>query len=144
MSDTIIRKVQEQDYDQLMKLYGIFTESDRFMDGKSDGFKKVLANPNAFLFVAEVKAILVGFAMLSVRDVVRFARQIAELDELFVLESYRKHGIGKQLILECEKKAMELNCQRLYLESATERTPAHAFYEAMGYEKYGVAFKKEL
>ena len=144
MNDIIIRLAREEDYQELMKLYGIFTESDRFATAGNDGFKKFLDNPRNSMFVAESFGKIIGFATFSARDVVRYARPIAELEELFVLEEYRKQGIGKLLILEVEKKASAMNCQRMYLESAVERKPAHAFYESLGYEKYGVAFKKEL
>lgn len=71
-------------------------------------------------------------------------RPIAELDELFILESYRKHGIGKQLMEHIELTAREHNCYRLYIESSYRFKGAHAFYEKIGYTNYGYHFMKNL
>lgn len=139
-----IRLAQESDYEKVIELYNLFVGSDRYSQHNSDSFKKVLKNNNNFIFVATDTDKIIGFATFSIRDVVRYPKPIAELDELFVSENYRKHGIGKLLMNEIEKKAKELDCYRLFIESHYEHKAAHKFYESLGYTNYGYHFIKNL
>lgn len=139
-----IRNAKESDYEELMKLYNLFVESARYSNHDNDSFHKVLNNPSNFILIAEDGGVITGFLTFSVRDVIRYPKQIAEVDELFVLEEYRKHGVGKQLMEQMEKKAKELNCHKIFIESATEREAAHKFYESLGYKNNGYHFVKKL
>jgi GNAT superfamily N-acetyltransferase len=139
-----IRQAKDSDYIELMKLYNDFVGCDRYSKHDNDSFKKVMHNPKNFVFVAEDNGKLVGFATFSVRDVIRYPKQIAELDEMLVASDYRKKGVGKQLMQHIEDKAKELNCYRLFIESQYDRKTAHKFYEALGYTNYGYHFIKNL
>lgn len=139
-----IRLVKQSDYEQLMELYNLFVGSDRYSKHDNDSFKKVINNPNNFVFIAENKGKQVGFVTFSVRDVIRYPKQIAELDELFVLPDYREKGVGKQLMQKIEDKAKELNCYRLFIESRYDFKTAHKFYESLGYTNYGYHFIKNI
>ncbi|HVZ11709.1 MAG TPA: GNAT family N-acetyltransferase [Patescibacteria group bacterium] len=139
-----IRLAEEKDYEEIMNLYNNFVGEDRYSKRDNDSFKIVLKSPTNFIFVAEDEGRLVGFSTFSVRNVVRYPKPIAELDELFVGIAFRKHGVGKQLMEAVESKAKELGCYRLYIESAYKHEPAHKFYEDLGYEKYGYHFYKTL
>lgn len=140
----IIRNAITEDYEKLMKLYNLFVGSDRYSKHNNDAFLRVLKNPNNFLFVAEENGLLIGFASFSIRDVIRYPKKIAELDELFVLENFRKSGVGKQLIIKAEEKARKLDCYRMFIESHYDHKTAHQFYEALGYTNYGYHFIKNL
>ncbi len=140
----MIRDAKESDYGELMLLYNQFVGSDRYSKRDNDSFKKVLKNSHNFVFVAEDGGKLVGFAAFSVRDVVRYPKPIAELDELLVLADYRKRGIGKLLMEQVENKAKEQDCYRMFIESHYDHKVAHKFYEALGYTNYGYHFIKNL
>lgn len=139
-----IRLAHELDYEELIKLYNDFIVEDRYSRHDGDSFKKALNNPNNFIYVAKDENKLVGFASFSIRDVIRYPRPIAELDELFVSSDYRKKGLGKDLMKIVEDKARALNCYRLYIESSYKHEIAHKFYEAQGYTNYGYHFFKNL
>jgi GNAT superfamily N-acetyltransferase len=139
-----IRLAKESDYVPLMKLYNEFVGEDRYSKFDNDSFEKVIKNPQNFIFVSEEKGELVGFASFSLRNVVRYPKKIAELDELFVIQHYRKKGIGEQLMQAVEKKAKEQDCYRMFIESHYDHKAAHAFYEALGYKNYGYHFIKNL
>lgn len=140
----VIRLVNEADYNALMELYNLFVGSDRYSKHDNDSFATVINNPNNFIFVAEDGNKIVGFATFSVRDVIRYPKKIAELDELFVLEDYRQKGVGKKLMEQIESKAKELNCYRIFIESHYDHKTAHNFYEKLGYTNYGYHFIKNL
>ncbi len=139
-----IRTAIESDYKPLMKLYNAFVGSDRYSGYDNDSFQKVIKNPQNYVFVAEEDNILIGFVTFSIRNVIRYPKQIAELDELYVDTNHRKKGIGKLFMRAVEEKAKDLNCYRLYIESHYDHKGAHVFYESLGYTNYGYHFIKNL
>lgn len=139
-----IREATKSDYQELMKLYNDFVGQKRYSKLDNDSFYIVLVNDNNYIYVAEEGNDLVGFATFSVRDVIRYPKPIAELDELFVSPEYRKKGVGKKLMQQIEEKAKKLNCYRLFIESHYDHKAAHFFYKALGYTNYGYHFIKNL
>lgn len=139
-----VRIAKLSDYEELMTLYNLFVGDDRYSKHDNDSFKKVLENHRCFIFVAEDERKLAGFVSFSVRDVIRYPKPIAELDELFIKEENRKHGLGKMLMEIVERKAKELNCYRMFIESSFKHEAAHKFYESLGYTNYGYHFIKNL
>ncbi len=139
-----IRRAKENDYAELMVLYGIFVGEDRYSRHDGDSFKEVLKSPNNYVFIVEASGKVIGFATVSIKTLVRYPKPVAELDELFVIEEFRKNGIGKQLVDRVEEVAKERDCYRLYIASAKRFETAHTFYEGAGYTKYGYHFYKDL
>jgi len=139
-----IRLAQKNDYEDIIQLYNLFVGNDRYSKYDNDSFEKVINNPSNYIFVALDNNRIIGFATFSIRDVVRYPKPIAELDELFVHEDYRKKGIGKLLMTEVENKAKEFDCYRLFIESHYDHKAAHKFYESLGYTNYGYHFIKNL
>lgn len=140
----VIRRAKGEDYENLMVLYNQFVGQERYSDFENDSFEKVLQSPTNFIFVAEEMRALVGFVTFSVRNVVRYPKPIAELDEIFVAPGYQKRGIGRLLMQEVENEARNLGCYRLYIETAYKHEPAHGFYKNLGYTNYGYHFYKDL
>ena len=139
-----IRLARESDYTELMTLYDAFVGSDRYSGHGGDSFQRVLHSKDNFIYVAEDEGMLVGFATFSVRVVIRYPKPIAELDELFVEEKYRRQKLGQTLLNTVLKKAKELGCHRLFIESHYDHKAAHTFYESTGFTNYGYHFIKDL
>ncbi|MDX7986881.1 GNAT family N-acetyltransferase [Xenorhabdus sp. 12] len=59
-----------------------------------------------------------------------------EIQYLWVNDKYRKKGLGKQLILQAEKEALNRSCHMAYVD--TYNFQAKGFYEKLGYKAYGV------
>jgi len=139
-----IRSAQIADYKSLMTLYNKFVGSDRYSKLDNDSFKKILISKNNYIFVVEDKEKIIGFATFSIRLVVRYPKPIAELDELFVEEKYRRKGVGKMLMDKIMEKAKEAGCYRLFIESHYDHKQAHQLYESIGFTNYGYHFIKNL
>lgn len=139
-----IRDAVKQDYGRLMELYNDFVGSDRYSSHDNDSFERTLDDPNCYIYVAEENNQIIGFVTFSARNVVRYAKPIAEGDELYVTPEYRGKGYGKQLMQHILDKATELNCHRMFLESHYDHKPAHKMYESMGFTNYGYHFIKDL
>lgn len=63
-----------------------------------------------------------------------------ELDNVVVSKKYRRMGIGKQLFEHFEKKAKELGCTMLALDSYSDNFEAHKFFYNEGYIPRGFHF----
>lgn len=139
-----IRKAYEKDYEELMSLYNDFIGEDRYSQFNNDSFNKVINSPHNYIYIAVENEEIIGFVTFSIRNVVRYPKPIAELDELFVSAAHRKKGLGKLFMQTVEEKAKELDCYRLYIESSYRHKSAHSFYESIGYTNYGYHFLKNL
>lgn len=139
-----IRLAKATDYKEVMNLYSLFVGDDRYQKPNSDSFNKVVGSKTGFMYLAEADNQIVGYATFSIRYVVRYPKPIAELDELFVSEAYRRHGTGKLLMDAVMEKAKALDCQRMYIESHYKHEGAHKFYEKLGFTNYGYHFLKNL
>jgi GNAT superfamily N-acetyltransferase len=78
--------------------------------------------------------LLLGFAHLRIaRDLA--ADETAEVVSIIVRPAHRRGGIGRLLVTAAETWARQSGRARLLLRTDVVRTPAHAFYVALGYQK---------
>jgi GNAT superfamily N-acetyltransferase len=84
-------------------------------------------------WVAESDAELVGY--LVAVSVLSLEHQgvMAEIDELFVIDGARGHGVGAALLDELEGSLSADGCVRLQLQLGVENHRARAFYERRGF-----------
>ena len=68
-------------------------------------------------------------------DACMTAFKILYVSTLFVDEKYRRHGLGKSLMSEIEKRALLLGANMIRLD--TFNWQGKEFYEAIGYEQVG-------
>lgn len=85
----------------------------------------------AFHLVCVNQDELIGYCRLVVNE------NIGYLSQIVVNEKYRGQGIGKQLILMNEKKALELGVSQIRLAAKVEVVE---FYYKLGYSKLGDVF----
>jgi [ribosomal protein S18]-alanine N-acetyltransferase len=83
--------------------------------------------PNVNVLVAWIHGNIVGFAIM------RYGDDIAHLDLLAVAPSYRRAGIGRQLLEWLEKCAVVAGIFKVALEVRAENEGAQLFYKRMGY-----------
>lgn len=63
-----------------------------------------------------------------------------ELDNIVVLESHRSKGVGKLIFDFLSRKAQELNCTMMSLDSYTYNFKAHKFFYNEGFAPRGFHF----
>lgn len=66
------------------------------------------------------------------------------VDDLVTDEGRRSHGVGHVLMQWLERRARELSCVALVLDSGTQRTRAHRFYFREGLAVVSFNFQKDL
>ncbi|MFH1400223.1 MAG: GNAT family N-acetyltransferase [Nanoarchaeota archaeon] len=145
MQPVEIRAATHEDYERLLDLYGRFVEDDvRFTSKDNDSFSKIIEQPHTHMDVAVIDGKVVGFIMYSSRTVFRYPRPIVEVEEFYVFDDHRRKGIGRALMDRVLSYAKSIRSSRIFLASAKERTGAHAFYKAYGFEEYGYHYLMKL
>ena len=66
------------------------------------------------------------------------------VDDLVTDTAHRSRGIGKTLLGHLERRAQEMQCDVLALDSGTQRTEAHRFYFREGLVIPAFSFRKDL
>ena len=118
------------DYSQVINLWknagpGIHL---RRSDEKDEIAKKLLRDPDLFI-VAEVNGIIIGTILGG------FDGRRGMIYHLAVEDSYRKNGIGTELMNELENRMKQRGCIRSYLLVTDDNLDAIRFYETAGWEK---------
>lgn len=136
-----IRVAQLRDTDVLLALAaGLATSFVLEPKAFRSTFTELLASPNAYLAVAEVKGEVVGY-VLGFNHATFYANgRVAWVEEIVVRSDYRNGGIGTLLMDSLEYWASGRGCKLVAL--ATRR--AAGFYKALGYEESATYFRKLL
>lgn len=68
------------------------------------------------------------------------------LEDVYVHENYRGEGVAHQLLKEVIAAARTEKCYKLLATSRNDgtRDSVHAWYERLGFEKYGTEFRMNL
>ena len=127
-----IRPALETDWEQV---YPFLLERDKPLDSLEAAFvryRRKLASPSQCVLVAETEAKIVGLAMAHVWDeYVMSGRKQVRFSTLYVLEDFRKQGVGKALFEGI--RAWSENIGATWLEWYASSS-AVGFYERLGYE----------
>jgi GNAT superfamily N-acetyltransferase len=86
--------------------------------------------------VVEWDGRVVGFALWFFSYSTWLGRAGIYLEDLYIAESARGHGLGRRLIVDMAQVAIRHNAQRLDL-SVLEWNPARGFYERLGMKHRG-------
>ena len=100
-------------------------------------FEGVLSDPGQALFVAELGEGVAGVLLVALRvsadDPILQPRRYAYVDEIAVLEQYRGRGIGRALMAEAERWALQRGASEIELHVWEANLRAVGFYEGLGY-----------
>lgn len=101
-----------------------------------------LINNHIILF--EENGDAVGIGMLCIFYPLHHAQKIAEVMELVVMSDTRGKGIGRKLLDEMTKIALNNECAGIELASNKKRIDAHRFYKREGFSDSHLKFTKPL
>jgi ribosomal protein S18 acetylase RimI-like enzyme len=99
-----------------------------------------LANSESLILVAEGDGGMLGFCQLYPTFCSVEAAPIYTLYDLFVTESARKSGAGRQLMLAAEGQARATGAVRLDLTTAKDNLRAQSVYEALDWVRDDVFY----
>ena len=102
-----------------------------------DFFEQLLADDRSALLVAEAEARLVGVATAVIRTAPDFPVFLAQtwgvLDNIAVLQPWRRRGVGTALIRHAERWVQGRGANWIELGVYEFNAEARAFYQALGY-----------
>lgn len=100
---------------------------------------------NQVVFIALVDNSVVGYLAGSINVESSYViKSLAELDNMFILENYRKYGIGTKLVNEFKKYCLNIGIQEIKVTASTRNNNAIKFYKNNGFEDFEVTFKMTL
>jgi len=103
----------------------VATEEDLLRDGFGE-------KPLFQVTFAEWEGVTVGFAFWFFNYSTWQGKPGLYLEDLFVQPPFRKKGIGKALLVELSRIALEKGCGRFQWQVLDWNTPAIEFYESLG------------
>ena len=100
---------------------------------------------NEVVFIAEVNNKIVGYLAGSINVEQSYnTRTLAELDNMYILEEYRKYGIGSKLVNELKFYCRSLGIQELKVTASYKNVNAINFYRKNGFEDFDLTLKMKL
>ena len=142
-----LRKATEADLDGLDQVMLVISDAAGDRETVKKLLKKIDADPQKYLLVAEdretgtICGSLFGVVFEEICD---SCRPILLVENVAVLESYQGKGVGRAMFQEIERWSKEQwDCHYEILASGLNRTGAHKFYHALGFQEVK-GFKKYL
>lgn len=100
---------------------------------------------NHIAFIALVDDIIVGYLAGSINVQSSYVtKSVAELENTFILEDYRKYGIGTKLVNEFKKYCLENGMDEIKVTASSKNSNAINFYKKNGFDDFEVTFKMTL
>lgn len=145
--ELILRKAKEKDLDGLDQVMLVISDKAGDRATVKELLQKISGDPQKYLLVAEDKetgAICGSLLGVVFEDICDSCRPILLVENVAVLESYQGKGVGRQMFQEIERWGKEQwDCHYEILASGLNRTGAHKFYHALGFQEVK-GFKKYL
>ena len=139
-----IRKIRETDYESVMYIWNKVLDVPVTLESLCETYHAMSEDDRYCTFVAEIDGIVVGLVTAVHVLAIGHPGGYIKMNGLGVLPEYRNKGIGRMLLEEVERFALQKGAPYIGLASGLQRTDAHAFYEHLGYRKTSYWFRKAL
>jgi GNAT superfamily N-acetyltransferase len=132
-----IRSAREEDVPIILSLIRGLAEYERMghlVRASEDGLRQALFGSHraAEVVLAEAGAETIGFALFFHNFSTFLGRPGLYLEDLFVVPSWRKQGVGKQLLVHLAGIALARGCGRMEWAVLDWNEPAIGFYKRLG------------
>ena len=135
MTDVKIRVIVESDIDNgfLESLDSLRKASDLDRQTGKDILRKIIANPDHVIHVAEIDGRIVGSTTLLVEQkFIHNGGRVGHIEDVVVSKEYEGRGLGIKLVSSLLEKAKVMNCYKTILDCSDELIP---FYERIGFKQ---------
>lgn len=100
---------------------------------------------NEIVYIALYKNIVVGYLAGSINIQGSYVtKSLAEIDNMFVLEEYRKYGIGTKLINVFKQYCKENQIEELKVTASAKNENAIKFYMKNGFNEFEITLKQKI
>lgn len=135
MQTYLARIEQINDLSVLFDLYRVFYNQKSDIEAAKTFLNERFKNGDSKIFVAQDNGTTLGFTQLYPSFSSVSMKQIWILNDLFVVESYRRRGVAKLLMDAAEKYALDSGAVRIVLATQISNTSAQKLYESRRYAK---------
>lgn len=126
-----IRAATAEDVQAIMALLAqLSSRADSFSQAD---LQAILANPSTTIFAARADGAVIGMTTVVVFRVATGMR--AFIDDVVVMETYRKRRLGEELVRAAINHAASLGVEMIDLTSRPSREAANRLYQLMGFER---------
>jgi ribosomal protein S18 acetylase RimI-like enzyme len=145
MSEIICREASVADLPDVLRLYA----QPDLDNGKTLPlaqaeliFDRMKHYPDYRVYVSLIDKKIVGtFALLIMHNLAHQGVPSAVIEDVAVDPEWQRRGVGKAMMQFALKIAGDKGCYKAVLSSNLKREQAHAFYEALGFERHGYSFR---
>ena len=103
---------------------------------------EILATGVKFFVMDAKKEVARAFLYVMHNDL--HDRPFGFMEDVFVDETYRNHGLGTSLVNELIKEAKRRCCYKLIATSRHSRPKVHDLYKRLGFTNHGVEFRMDM
>lgn len=138
MTNNLLLSIREATSDDAGSLYKMICELEsKTLDRDNFDFvlQNNLKNPWVRYFIAESHGVAVGMGSCHIQTLLHHSAFVAEIQEMYVDDSYRSREIGKELMKELVVFAKSNGAIQVEVTSRAFREDAHRFYQREGFEK---------
>ena len=142
----IIAELTEHDLESLSALYEQFWGETSSLEKMRDTFRSLENDPHYIFLGARQGDQLAGSVMgIVCEELYGRCQPFMVIEDVIVDKGSRRRGVGKRLMLELERRAVDRGCTYIIFVTEQARDEAVRFYQSLGYdpEKYR-GFKKRL
>ena len=135
MSNIKIRDIVESDIDNgfLESLDNLRATSNLNKETAKEILKKIIANPNHIIQIAEIDGKIVGSTTLLIEQkFIHEGGKVGHIEDVVVSKEFEGRGIGMKLVVSLLEKAKMINCYKTILDCKEDLIP---FYERIGFKK---------
>jgi GNAT superfamily N-acetyltransferase len=128
----------------LFNQYRVFYGQSSDIERATTFIKERLENRDSVIITAIDDEQMAGFTQLYPSFSSVSMKPTWILNDLFVIESYRRKNVAKQLMEAAKEHAIKTGAIRLSLATQFSNNPAQKLYEAMGYKKDDIFYHYNL
>jgi len=135
----VIRSASDADLDDVLELLELIPQNRNITD---DEWKAIVLRfrevPTIEVFVAESTATGVIMGCITLSVVRALTEGMGLINDMAVLPTYQRQGVGAELLEAVMRRASELNLRSLWVNEQRANDQARAFYAALGFSKGGI------
>jgi ribosomal protein S18 acetylase RimI-like enzyme len=139
------REATKADLGEVLRLHALASLDDRRALSLSEAeriFERMASYPDYRLWVAVVGDRIVGtFALLVMDNLGHRGTPAGVIESVVVDPAWQRQGIGRMMMRHALDECRARGCYKAVLSSNVEREQAHAFYDALGFERHGYSFR---
>jgi GrpB-like predicted nucleotidyltransferase (UPF0157 family)/GNAT superfamily N-acetyltransferase len=136
-----IRLAVISDAPEFKKLNDLFNGDD---SNSVEGIEKSLENnKQEIALVAGKGYTLVGYCCGQIQSSMCYSYDYAVITEFYVMDEYRRQGIGRRLLMAIEVEFNKRNITHFHLSTGDDNVAALALYRSCGYEGTSIMLEKD-